>query len=282
MGSGGSGAAALGHIRFRVWKAEDGRCELCGRAMDRRVAAVMPRRAAPVALADWVLVCPFCYQGSRPPFAELKVDKTVAAVFSTGLGMDKPHAASWLRQALDQYGVIIQLQQKSVQVWLPGIGRGWVRCRAEAPPILRQWDRPADAPWTVTVKPQSRTRGLPTPPVTDREPWRGFNRGANQTIGVTPMKPAEVRAIKVAVTLPPDQWPKDVARVTTAQMELTFRTPQGVTVTAVVKTKSARKAEKTMGELRARGQVPIIVVQGQLMPEGRLEAAGFQVQGREP
>ncbi|WP_207711895.1 hypothetical protein, partial [Sulfobacillus harzensis] len=110
--------------------------------------------------------------------------------------------------------------------------------------------------------------------------WSGFGSAANQNIGVTPMKPAEVKVIKVSVNLPIDQWPKDLERVTTPQMELTFRTPQGVTVTAVVKTKSARKAEKTMDELRARGQVPVIVVQGQLMPEGRLDAAGFQVQGR--
>ncbi|NMP25221.1 hypothetical protein, partial [Sulfobacillus harzensis] len=89
----GLGAAPpTGNVRLAVWEAEDGRCEFCGRAMDRRVAAAMPRRAQPTDLDDWALVCPFCRQGSRPPFIDLKVDKTVAAIFSAGLGVDKPQA----------------------------------------------------------------------------------------------------------------------------------------------------------------------------------------------
>ena len=53
-------------------------------------------------------------------------------------------------------------------------------------------------------------------------------------------------------------------------------------MTAIVNTKSARRAEQTMAEIRARGQVPVIGIQGPLMPEDRLYAAGFHVLGRSP
>lgn len=268
-------------VCLAVWEAEDGRCELCGRPMDRRVATVTPRRAEPGDLDDWVLLCPFCHQGSRPPFKDLKVDKVVASLFSTGLGVPKPQAASWLRGALDRYGVITQIDRNGVEVWLPGIGRGWVRPRTDAPPLLRQWHCPGDTRWEVTVKDQSRTRGLPAPARRPETVWSGFDSPTQFTKGaVMPMKPTDVKTIQVAVTLPTDQWPQGLGRVTAPEIELTFRTPQGVSVTAIVKTKSARKAEKTMREVQDRGQIPVVVVQGQLMPEGHLVAATFQVQGR--
>ena len=268
-------------VREEVWAAEDGRCEACGRAMNRTVARLKRRQTSDFALDKWALVCPFCQGGWKAPFGEVKVDRQVAEVLSEGLSLEKPKAAAWLRQMLANYGVIIGTRPDAIQVWLPSVGRGWIRARATAPPVIRKFEVYPTTNWTVHVQEQARTRGLPPIHIAAEQPWHGFSRGSQVAKDeVTRMKPTQVRGFKLTTVIPLDQWPKDIGQVKTAFVELPLRSPEDMTITVRVSLKSARKADRAKREYESAGQEPIIMVQGQLMPNLTLVSAGLQVQPR--
>lgn len=94
------------------------------------------------------------------------------------------------------------------------------------------------------------------------------------------MKPTQVRGFKLTTVIPLDQWPNDIGQVKTAFVELPLRSPEDMTITVRVSLKSARKADRAKREYESAGQEPIIMVQGQLMPNLTLVSAGLQVQPR--
>src|ERR671933_2799385 len=100
-----------------VWEAEDGRCEACGRPMDKTCARTGRDRRG-----DRRLVCPDCKeQRPDPLIAAIVAQKTaehVAAVRGTPLEA----AATWLADGLRAYGVLVPLQASRRLYWLPGVG----------------------------------------------------------------------------------------------------------------------------------------------------------------
>lgn len=269
-----------------VWAAEDGRCEVCERPMSQQVGRIVKRPGALPAPDSLALVCPFCEQGCRSPWARMKFSAEVATLAAQGLGVDKPQAAAWLRQQLEAYGVILEVRPTTVKLWLPGVGIGWVRARAEKPAIMRHFRVYPKSTWTVTVKPQAHSRGLPRPLPRPQTEWHGFDRleslakQASRPKGVTMLPMSAVKSLKVTIAVPPDQWPSGVDRVTTPYVKFTFQTPEAVTVTVTVKTKSVRRADQAKRALEAEGQTVGIVVQGRLMPDMTVIDAGILVQPR--
>lgn len=94
------------------------------------------------------------------------------------------------------------------------------------------------------------------------------------------MTSRNVKGFKLTTVIPLDQWPNDLEQVKTAFVELPLRSPESMTITVRVSTKSARKADRLKRDLETSGQVPVILIQGQLMPDLTLAGAGLQVQGR--
>lgn len=271
--------------RSTIWAAEDGRCEICGRPMDRRVARVVLRDPSTQTveaqdLNAWALVCVFCYGDWTHPFETMRIGRDVAELVAHGLGTDLPTAAQWLRTMLSQYGVIVDVQSKGVQIWLPGIGRGWVRARATAAPILRQWHPDPHTSWTVRRQPQARTRGLPRPqPAMSLKTWEGFIPSHQEVKRVANVP---INAISVTVVIPTEHWPKlrKAATMEYEVLEVPLQTPDGLTLTARLTTKSLIKADRKRRQLESQGQQVTIALQGQLAPDLSLTRAGFQVHGR--
>ena len=151
-------------VALAVWEAESGRCEACGRAMDRccaRVARVDDARP------DWTagnlhLLCPDCKGRWPDPLAgplDLAADLAsalTAAPGVRGLGAD---AAEWLRTMLRRHGVLLMLGPR--RYWLPGIGMFLLTAGVNGGVRLRGELRGPEA--ILRTRPQARTRGLPRP-----------------------------------------------------------------------------------------------------------------------
>ena len=141
-----------------VWEAEDGRCEACGRPMDKTCA-----RTGRDKRGDRRLVCPDCKdQRPDPLTAAIVAHKTsehVAAVRGTTVET----AATWLADGVRAYGVLVRLQGSRRLYWLPGVGvfslllnRGPDRPPLIGGPLGTIRPRPE-----IRIQPQARTRGLP-------------------------------------------------------------------------------------------------------------------------
>src|SRR5918911_5471349 len=147
-----------GPAALAVWEAEDGRCEACGRPMDKTCA-----RTGRDKRGELRLVCPDCKEQRPDPLtAAIVAQKTtehVAAVRGTPLAA----AATWLADGVRAYGVLVRLEDSRRLYWLPGVGvfsslltRGPDRPPVIGGPLGTIRPRPE-----IRVKPQARTRGLP-------------------------------------------------------------------------------------------------------------------------
>ena len=158
--SGGGANPVTKAARLAVWVAEDGRCESCHRAMDRRLARttrIDPQRA------DWSpdnlhLLCPFCARGLPDPLsAPLTIaPETLAAVQAATGAQDAEGTA--LAENLRRYGVLVL-----DQVWLPGVGTFVLRNGAPPGVTVVRARRLYDPPLRVCIRPQQRSRRLPPP-----------------------------------------------------------------------------------------------------------------------
>jgi len=157
-------------IVLAVWQAEDGRCEACGRPMDRHWAKVARVDDALPRTADNLhLLCADC-KARRPD--QLKTRKLVLgeAVAGWVLGQLPAEqlggATQWVAGQLQRYGVIVRLAKDGRSYWLPGVGTFHLQFPDETTAVVERVDHLAEQR-EVRTKPQERTRGLPRP---DRRP----------------------------------------------------------------------------------------------------------------
>lgn len=156
-------------VKQQVWLAEDGRCQVCGRAMDQRVAqARLYEPRAGVTMDNAFLLCPVCVRHRRSPVPLARLKGVLAAEIAGALELDRVAAAEWLRDHLERYGVVVSAHGTQLDYWLPGIGRFRCRKRATKPPLLTG---KIFGGGELLVVPQSRTRGLPRPEWPVDEPW---------------------------------------------------------------------------------------------------------------
>src|SRR5919199_5508836 len=78
-----------------VWEAEDGRCEACGRPMDKTCA-----RVGRDTRGERRLVCPDCKTQQPDPLAVAVVGPKTAARLTEALGTTLEAASAWLVEGL--------------------------------------------------------------------------------------------------------------------------------------------------------------------------------------
>jgi hypothetical protein len=149
-----------------VWTAEDGRCEACGRPMDKRWARVARLDDS----QGWTpenlqLLCVDCKAHRPDPLqqATFLLGDAIATQVLGQLGPEQlPLAGRWLGEQLRRYGVLVSSGKEWRRYWLPGVATFDLRFPAtrtvEVIAVTKLAAQPA-----VRVKPQERTRGLPRP-----------------------------------------------------------------------------------------------------------------------
>jgi len=140
-----------------VWEAEDGRCEACGRPMDKTCAQVGRDKHG-----ERRLVCPDCKTQQPDPLAVALVGPKTAAQLAAALGTTLEAAGTWLTDGLRAAGVLVRLQEGVRIYWLPGVGIFALHLdRPGRPPAIGGPLGPLYRELEVRFKPQARTRGLP-------------------------------------------------------------------------------------------------------------------------
>ena len=141
-----------------VWEAEDGRCEACGRPMDKTCA-----RTGRDKRGDRRLVCPDCKDQRPDPLTAAIVAHNTSEHVAAVRGTTLETAATWLADGVRAYGVLVRLQGSRRLYWLPGVGvfslllnRGPDRPPLIGGPLGTIRPRPE-----IRIQPQARTRGLP-------------------------------------------------------------------------------------------------------------------------
>jgi hypothetical protein len=152
-----------------VWEAEDGRCEVCKRPMDKRVARWLPRDPERIENhPDSIhLACVDCFR-RQPDFlmAVIKVKGSILEKLKQRMNTPPENLEEWLGQALRDYGVVITGGKESRQYWLPRIGSFTLRAVEEqgSPfPVREVFKAKLYQEGQLNIKPQERTRGLPRP-----------------------------------------------------------------------------------------------------------------------
>jgi hypothetical protein len=142
-----------------VWFSEDGRCEACGRPMDKATARFIRHdwRRDDYRPDNLRLLCIDCKERWPAPF-DLGVE--FSDKVKESLGGDIESLARRLEKALAAHGVIITVFPGRRVWWLPGIGMFRIEHRPFQPArILRMWR--IEKPGQLRIQPQARTRGLP-------------------------------------------------------------------------------------------------------------------------
>jgi hypothetical protein len=140
-----------------VWEAEDGRCEACGRPMDKTCARVGRDKRG-----ERRLVCPDCKTQQPDPLATAVVSPKTAAQLAAALGTTLEAASTWLTEGLRAAGVLVRLQEGRRIYWLPGVGNFALYLdRPGGPPLIGGPLSPLRRELTIRIQPQARTRGLP-------------------------------------------------------------------------------------------------------------------------
>ena len=140
-----------------VWEAEDGRCEACGRPMDKTCAQVGRDKRG-----ERRLVCPDCKDQRPDPLATAVAAPKTAAQLAAALGTTAEAAGAWLAEGLRRTGVLLRLQEGRRLYWLPGVGVFPLVSNRESggPPIIGS-PSTLDLYPEIRSRPQARTRGLP-------------------------------------------------------------------------------------------------------------------------
>jgi hypothetical protein len=140
-----------------VWEAEDGRCEACGRPMDKTCGQVGRDKRG-----ERRLVCPDCKAQQPDPLTAAIVGPKTAGQLAEVLGTTLEAASAWLADGLRATGVLLRVQESRRVYWLPGVGIFPLvtNRRPGGPPIIGGPVKLAPHP-EIRSRPQSRTRGLP-------------------------------------------------------------------------------------------------------------------------
>src|SRR5919199_40259 len=140
-----------------VWEAEDGRCEACGRPMDKACAQVGRDKHG-----ERRLVCPDCKTAQPDPLATAIVSPNTAGQLAAARGTTPDAASAWLTEGLRAAGVLLRLQEGRRIYWLPGVGTFALYLdRPGRPPLIGGPLGPLYRELEVRTRPQARTRGLP-------------------------------------------------------------------------------------------------------------------------
>jgi len=151
---------------MEVWAAEDGRCEACGRAMDKSCAefARVDDSRRDFTASNLHLLCVDCKQRKPDILDHLAVATTPAKEMASRLGVSVRQAAQWLGKNMRRHGVIVWVaRNKSIRkYWLPGVGTFRIVERPGKATLIEESIWLNKKP-NVRIKPQERTRGLPRP-----------------------------------------------------------------------------------------------------------------------
>ena len=140
-----------------VWEAEDGRCEACGRPMDKACA-----RTARDKRGERRLVCPDCKDQRPDPLAAAVVGPKTAEQVAEALSTTLEAASAWLAEGLRAAGVLLREAGGQRTYWLPGVGKFALYVdHPGRPPLIGGPLGPLHRELEVRSKPQARTRGLP-------------------------------------------------------------------------------------------------------------------------
>ena|SRR5438105_3679501 len=140
-----------------VWEAEDGRCEACGRPMDKSCAHTGRDKRG-----ERRLVCPDSKDQRPDPLAAAVVGPKTAKQVAEALGSTLDAASAWLAEGLRATGVLLRLQEGQRMYWLPGVGTFALYLgRPGRPPLIGGPLGPLRHELEIQIKPQARTRGLP-------------------------------------------------------------------------------------------------------------------------
>lgn len=153
--------------RLAIWQAEDGRCEVCKRAMDKRFARWLPVEKGkiedhPDALH---LACIDCSR-NQPEYLRtfIQVDKSVMKKIEQKTEYDNE-----LEFVNDfrEYAVIVGKNKEFRTYWLPGIGSFLIKTLDEKEnglPVREVFQaRSIKVNGQLKIKPQERTRGFKRP-----------------------------------------------------------------------------------------------------------------------
>jgi hypothetical protein len=140
-----------------VWEAEDGRCEACGRPMDKSCA-----RTGRDKRGQRRLVCPDCKDQRPDPLAAAVVGPKTAEQVAEALGTTLEAASAWLAEGLRAASILLREADGQRTYWLPGVGNFALYVdRPGRPPLIGGPLGPLHRELDIRVKPQARTRGLP-------------------------------------------------------------------------------------------------------------------------
>jgi hypothetical protein len=142
-----------------VWEAEDGRCEACGRPMDKACACTGHDKRG-----QRRLMCADCKERRPDPLAAALVGPKTAGHLAEALGTTLEAASAWLTAGLRACGVLLRLQDGGGRVyWLPGVGHFslFLDRGPDRPPLIGGPLGPLHRELEIRIKPQAHTRGLP-------------------------------------------------------------------------------------------------------------------------
>ncbi|MBH8605615.1 ParB/Srx family N-terminal domain-containing protein [Thermoactinomyces sp. CICC 10522] len=153
--------------RLAIWEAEDGRCEVCKRAMDKRFARWLPVNPAKIEdkPEDLHLACIDCSR-NQPEYLRtfIRVDKSVMKKIEQKTEYDNE-----LEFVNDfrEHAVIVGKNKEFRTYWLPGIGSFLIKTLDEKEnglPVREVFQaKSIKVNGKLKIKPQERTRGFKRP-----------------------------------------------------------------------------------------------------------------------
>lgn len=148
--------------KIAVWEAEDGRCEICKRPMNRDIASFSRVDAR---IDDWSadnlhLLCIDCQAGRPDLLTHVTIWKKVVKELAPLIDLSEEETEEFLPDILFRHGVLLRNQKWDREYWVPGIGVFCVTKWEEATvtEAIRIYKEPK-----IIGKPQARTRGLQKP-----------------------------------------------------------------------------------------------------------------------
>jgi hypothetical protein len=149
--------------QLAVWEAEDGRCEVCKRPMNREMASfsrVDARKDDDWSADNLHLICIDCKAGKPDLLTHVTIWGKVVKKLAPRLSMSEEETTKFLPEVLFQYGVLLSDQKWYREYWIPRIGvfRVVKWEKAAVTEAIRVYKRPK-----IKEQSQARTRGLPKP-----------------------------------------------------------------------------------------------------------------------
>ncbi|MCS1352422.1 hypothetical protein [Mechercharimyces sp. CAU 1602] len=152
-------------VQLKVWELEDGRCEVCKRAMHREYNRTFKRKGYPSSETNaHHLVCIDCFRG-QPDFlaAPIEISPKVLRELEekSPVGLGEETIEEWFIKGLRRHGVILSSGKVTRKYWLPGVGSFYVSRNGKSR-VIRSAHKIYPSP-RLELKPQEKTRNLPQP-----------------------------------------------------------------------------------------------------------------------